>query len=87
MSKPPAVSCVEHGSPAPRRLSGAEAIVIIVIVGMAAGLVTLADLPMGPVLQLLTGAGLVAVLLVGLLTAGPLRAVRGVLGTLLSPTV
>ncbi|MGW7604534.1 hypothetical protein [Streptomyces antimycoticus] len=87
MSKSPAVSCVENGSPAPRRLSGAEAIVIIVIVGVAAVLVTLAGLPMGPVLQLLTGAGLVAVLLVGLLTAGPLRAVRGVLGALLSPTV
>ncbi|MGI5473309.1 hypothetical protein [Streptomyces sp. CA-132043] len=87
MSKPSAISCVETGSPAPRRLGGAEAVVVIVIVAMAAVLVTVACLPLIATLELLAGAGLVAVLLVGMLTAGPLRGVRGALRALLWQTV
>lgn len=82
---PSAVSCVESGTPSPRRLGGAEAVVIIVIVAMAAALVTFAGMTLPLVLHLLVGAGLVAVLLVGLVTGRSARGLRAALRALLSP--
>jgi hypothetical protein len=81
-----AVSCVEGGTPSRRRLGGAEAVVIIVIIGMAAALVAFAGMTMPVVLQLLVGPGLIAVLLVGLVTGPSVRALRAALRALLVPT-
>jgi hypothetical protein len=81
-----AVSCVEGGTPSRRRLGGAEAVVIIVIIGMAAALVAFAGMTMPVVLQLLVGAGLIAVLLVGLVTGPSVRGLRAALRALLVPT-
>ncbi|MFB6643760.1 hypothetical protein ACFCYF_41760 [Streptomyces chartreusis] len=80
-----AASCVENGTSSHRRLGGAEAIVIIVIIAMAAALVTFAGMTLPLVLQLLVGAGLVAVVLVGLVTGRSARGVRAALRALLSP--
>ncbi|MEV5107574.1 hypothetical protein ACFQ7G_19680 [Streptomyces massasporeus] len=80
-----AVSCVESGTPSRQRLGGAEAIVIIVVIAMAAALVAFAGMTMPVVLQLLVGAGLVAVLLVGLLTGPSVRGIRAALRALLAP--
>ncbi|GHE15999.1 hypothetical protein [Streptomyces alanosinicus] len=85
MPKSPSVSCVEHGTPSRRRLSGAEAVVIIVIVAVAAVLAAVAGMPVTVVLQVLLGAGLTAVLVVGLLTGTPVRGVRAALHALLGP--
>ncbi|MFJ9058517.1 hypothetical protein [Streptomyces sp. NPDC102409] len=75
----PAISsCVEHGT-APsstRRLNGAEAIVIIVVVGVTAALVTFAGASSPDVLLLLAGAGLVAGATIALSTRFSFRAVR-----------
>ncbi|MFD5341531.1 hypothetical protein [Streptomyces hawaiiensis] len=79
------VFCVESGTPSRRRLGGAEAIVIIVIIATAAALVAFAGMAMPVVLQLLGGAGLVAVLLVGLLTGPSVRGIRAALRALLAP--
>ncbi|GGJ95068.1 hypothetical protein GCM10011583_28240 [Streptomyces camponoticapitis] len=83
--KPPAASCVESGAPAPRRLYSPEAVVIIVIVVMAAVLVAFAGLPVLDVLQLLGGAGLVAVIVVALGRAAPARGLRIAVRALLTP--
>ena len=80
-----AVSCVESGTPSLRRLGGAEAVVIIVIVAMAAALVTFAGMTLPLVQQLLVGAGLVAVVLVGLVTGRSARGLRAALHALLAP--
>ncbi|MGA5207913.1 hypothetical protein [Streptomyces variegatus] len=86
MRKPSsAASCVEGGTPSRRRLGGAEAVVIIVIIAMASGLVAFAGMAMPVVLQLLVGAGLIAVLLVGLLTGASARVFRAALRSLLAP--
>ncbi|WP_435216463.1 hypothetical protein [Streptomyces sp. bgisy034] len=86
MSKSPSVSCVETGTPSPRRLNGAEAIVIIVIVAVAAVLVAVTGMTVPVMLQLLVGAGLTAVLVVGLVTGAPARGLRAALRALLAPT-
>lgn len=66
---PSTSSCVEHGTPGgARRLNGAEAVVIIVVVGLSAVLVALAGVPGVQVLQLLAGAGLVAGVTIALCT-------------------
>lgn len=86
MPKPrSAVSCVESGAPSHRRLGGAEAVVIIVVIALAAALVTFAGMALPIVLQLLVGAGLVAVLLVCLVTGASTRGLRAALRALLSP--
>ncbi|WP_432029859.1 hypothetical protein [Streptomyces sp. 1222.5] len=85
MPKPHPVSCVENGTPVPRRLGGAEAVVIIVVITMTAVLVTFTEMPLPLVLQLLAGAGLTAALVVGLLTGATTRWLRAVLGALLAP--
>ncbi|MEU9274892.1 hypothetical protein [Streptomyces sp. NPDC048341] len=86
MPKSPSVSCVETGAPSPRRLSGAEAVVIIVIVAVAAILVAVAGMSVPVMLQLLVGAGLTAVLVVGLVTGASARGLRAALRALLAPT-
>jgi hypothetical protein len=83
--KPQSVSCVETGSSSRRRLSGAEAIVIIVIVTVAAALAAVAGMTVPVVLQVLAGAGLTAVLVVGLATGTPVRGLRAALHALLGP--
>lgn len=85
MPKSPSVSCVETGSPSLRRLNGAEAIVIIVIVSVAAVLVAVAGMTVPVMLQLLVGAGLTAVLVVGLATGSSARGLRTALRALLAP--
>jgi hypothetical protein len=80
-----AVSCVESGTPSQRHLGGAEAVVIIVIVAIAAALVAFAGMTLPLVLQLLVGAGLIAVLLVGLVTGTSARGLRAALRALLTP--
>ncbi|CAL9676411.1 hypothetical protein [Streptomyces sp. enrichment culture] len=85
MPKSRPVSCVEHGTPSPRRLGGAEAVVIIVVIAVTAALVALVEMPLHLVLQLLAGAGLTAVLLVGLITGATTRWMRTALAALLSP--
>lgn len=75
---PATSSCVEHGT-APgntRRLNGAEAIVIIVVVGLTAALVAIAGVPGPDVLVLLSGAGLIAGGTIALSTRFSLRALR-----------
>ncbi|MEQ4611601.1 hypothetical protein ABMX48_37385 [Streptomyces cavourensis] len=75
---PATSSCVEHGT-APahtRRLNGAEAIVIIVVVGLTAALVAIAGVPSPDVLVLLSGAGLIAGGTIALSTRFSLRALR-----------
>ncbi|WP_310726886.1 hypothetical protein [Streptomyces sp. N2A] len=76
---PSTSSCVEQGSPGARRLSGTEAIVIIVVVGVSASLVTVAAVPVLEVLQLLAGAGLIAGLTIALSTRFSLRTARSAL--------
>ncbi|MEV0035500.1 hypothetical protein [Streptomyces sp. NPDC050804] len=85
MPKSRPVTCVENGTPSPRRLSGAEAVVVIVIIAMAAALVTIAGMTLSVVLQLLVGAGLTAVLMVGLLTGTWAQGLRSTLRALLAP--
>lgn len=85
MPKSRSVSCVKDGSPSPRRLSGAEAVVIIVIITAAAVLVAVAGMTVPVMLQLLVGAGLIAVLVVGLVTGTPARGLRAALRALLTP--
>ncbi|MER7097714.1 hypothetical protein ABT368_31750 [Streptomyces althioticus] len=85
MPKPRPVSCVENGSQSPRRLGGAEAIVIIVVIAVSAALVAVAGMPLLVVLQLLAGAGLTAAVVVGLLTGATSRWMRAVLRALLAP--
>ncbi|WP_329383398.1 hypothetical protein [Streptomyces sp. NBC_01716] len=84
-NEPPVASCVENGGPAPRRLHSPEAVVIIVIVVMAAVLVAFAGLPVMDVLQLLAGAGLVAVVVVALGRAAPAKGLRVAVRALLTP--
>ncbi|MFJ2736069.1 hypothetical protein [Streptomyces sp. NPDC087317] len=85
MPKSPSVSCVENGYSSRRRLSGAEAIVIIVIVAVAAILATVAGMTVPVVLQVLLGAGLTAVLVISLVTGVPVRGLRAALHALLGP--
>lgn len=85
MPKSSSVSCVETGAPSPRRLNGAEAVVIIVIVAVAAVLVAVAGMSVPVMLQLLVGAGLTAVLVVGLVTGASARGLRAALRALLAP--
>ena len=82
MSKSHSVSCVENGSPSPRRLSGAEAVIITA----AAVLVAVAGMTVPVMLQLLVGVGLIAVLVVGLATGASARGLRAALRALLAPT-
>ncbi|GAA1376604.1 hypothetical protein GCM10009612_75160 [Streptomyces beijiangensis] len=82
---PSVSSCVEHGVPASaRRLNGAEAIVIIVVVGVSAVLVALAGVPSVAVLQLLAGAGFIAGVTIALSTRFSFQAVRTVLKAVLT---
>lgn len=66
-------ACAGHGAPARRRMGGVEAVVVIVILLLAAALYV-TGMPPGEALQLLAGAGLVAVGVVAL----PLRRRGGV---------
>ncbi|WP_405812588.1 hypothetical protein OG524_36965 (plasmid) [Streptomyces sp. NBC_01520] len=85
VSKSQSVSCVENGSPSRRGLSGAEAIVIIVIVTVAAVMTAGAGMTVVVVLQVVLGAGLTSVLVVGLVTGAPVRGLRAALRALLAP--
>lgn len=78
---PATSSCVEHGAPpsSARRLNGAEAIVIIVVVGLTAALVAIAGVPSPDVLLLLAGAGLIAGGTIALSTRFSFQAMRAVL--------
>ncbi|MDX2557654.1 hypothetical protein [Streptomyces stelliscabiei] len=87
MHIPQSVSCVEVGSPARRRLSGTEAVVIVVIVNLAAVLAAVAGLPVLTVVELLLGAGLAAVLMIKLAAATPVPAARTVLRALSGPAL
>jgi len=77
---------VESGTPSRNRLSGAEAVVIIVIVATAGTLVALTGLTIPDVLQLIISAGLIAVLLVGLVCGAPARSLGALLRALLAPS-
>ncbi|MFI1782623.1 hypothetical protein [Streptomyces rubiginosohelvolus] len=71
---------MKHGrSVASRRLNGAEAIVIIVVVGLTAALVVAGKVPVLDVLLLLAGAGLVAGCTIALSTRFSFGAVKTVL--------
>ncbi|MER6297710.1 hypothetical protein [Streptomyces althioticus] len=85
MPKPRPVSCVENATPSPRRLGGAEAVVIIVVITVTAALVAVVGMPLPLALQLLAGAGLTAVLVVGLLTGATTRWLRTALSAFLAP--
>ncbi|MGW0868206.1 hypothetical protein [Streptomyces sp. NPDC002611] len=85
MAKSSSAACVEPSFPAPRRLSGSEAVVIVIIICLGGVLVTVAGMSVPAVLQLLAGAGAVAALVVSMVTGAPQRGLRRVLGTLLSP--
>ncbi|MFC8957372.1 hypothetical protein ACFT8P_32745 [Streptomyces sp. NPDC057101] len=85
MPKSQSVSCMENGPSSRRRLSGTEAIVIIVIITVAAALTAVAGMTVPVVLQVLAGAGLTAVLVVMLITTTPVRGLRAALQALLSP--
>ncbi|WP_326782457.1 hypothetical protein OG481_31400 [Streptomyces longwoodensis] len=86
MPKSRSAFCVESGTPPRNRLGGAEAVVIIVIVATAAILVALEGLTVPDVLQLLISAGLIAVLLVGLVCGTPVRSFGALLRVLLAPS-
>ncbi|MEV6750674.1 hypothetical protein AB0N21_41300 [Streptomyces sp. NPDC051080] len=80
------VSCVESGTRFQRRrLGGAEAAVIIVIIMLAAALVAFAGMPLAVVLQVLVGAGLTAVVVVGLCAGASGRWLRPLVQALLAP--
>lgn len=79
MRYPLSCSCVEHGAPAPRRLNGAEAVVIIVVVGLTTALATLAGLTGVEVLQLVAGGCFLAGSTIVLSTRFSLRSVRAVI--------
>nr|WP_237539437.1 hypothetical protein [Streptomyces sp. SID4951] len=64
-------------------MGGAEAAVIIVII-IVAGVAMVVGLPLTVILQLLAGAGLVAVVTVLLVTSGLGKVLRPVLKTLLA---
>ncbi|MER6774939.1 hypothetical protein ABT389_35000 [Streptomyces bacillaris] len=71
---------MEHGrTAASRRLNGAEAIVIIVVIGLTAALVVAGRVPVPDVLLLLAGAGLIAGCTIAVSTRFSLRAARTVL--------
>ncbi|WP_328741268.1 hypothetical protein OHA91_39670 (plasmid) [Streptomyces erythrochromogenes] len=72
--------------PAPRRLHTPDAVVIIVII-LAAAALSSTGLPVADVLQLLACAGLVAILLIGLGTAAPVKAIRAALRVAAGPAV
>lgn len=76
---PSARPCVEHGSPSARRLNGAEAIVIIVVVIITAALTALAGVPALEAIQLLAAAGLIAGATIALSTRLSFKTVRTVL--------
>ncbi|WP_432000390.1 hypothetical protein [Streptomyces sioyaensis] len=63
-------TCADRGAPARRRMGGVEAVVVIVILLLAAAL-HVTGMPPGEAMQLLVGAGLVAVGVVALSGAGP----------------
>ncbi|MEU9317292.1 hypothetical protein [Streptomyces sp. NPDC048295] len=77
-------SCVQGTPSLPQRLNGPEAVVVIVIVTVASVLAIVSGLPVLDVLQLVAGAGLVAVLVVALATGAPTRAVRTALRAVLT---
>ncbi|MEU7108721.1 hypothetical protein ACFQ2B_00365 [Streptomyces stramineus] len=83
---PLSAACVHDIVRSARRLTGAEAAVIIVIVLTAAALAALARLPLGVVLALLAGAAFVAVTVVALVSRGPSRAVAVITRAMLSST-
>lgn len=85
MHVPPSLSCVESRSLLPRRLSGSEAVVIVVIVTAAAVLTAVLGLPLITVLELLLGAGMTAVLVVAMVSGTPARRARTVLRALSGP--
>ncbi|MFG2123969.1 hypothetical protein [Streptomyces sp. NPDC048710] len=68
MSRSKKLSCVESG-PSGRRLGGYEAAVVIVVIVTASTLV-LTGVPLIVTLQVLGQAGLLSVVLLGLLTRG-----------------
>jgi hypothetical protein len=80
----PSASCVQGTPPIPQRLNGPEAVVVIVIVTVASALAIVSGLPVLDVLQLVAGAGLVAVLVVALVAGAPVRAVRTALRAVLT---
>lgn len=78
-------SCVQSTPPIHQRLNGPEAVVVIVIVTVSSVLAVVSGLPVLDVLQLIAGAGLVAVLVVALATGAPTRAARTALRAVLTP--
>jgi hypothetical protein len=75
--------CGAQAPATPRRIHGPEAVVFIVIITLAAVLVPCEGLQAVDVLQLLAGAGLVAVLVIGL-AAGAARGLRAALRAMLT---
>ncbi|PJM98010.1 hypothetical protein CG740_38235 [Streptomyces sp. CB01201] len=69
MNRRQCTECVETPRP-PRRLSGTEAVVVIVVIAIGAAL-ALAGMPVATVLELLTGAGLVGLRLTRRPTPAP----------------
>jgi hypothetical protein len=72
--------CVSHGSPAHRRLAGAEALVIVVVVVVAAMLTT-GGMSINEMMSRLAAAGLLAVGLTQLATGAVATGLRRLAGT------
>jgi hydrogenase/urease accessory protein HupE len=85
MDKSSSAACVNPSLPGPRRLSGSEAVVIVIIICLGAVLATVAGMSIPAVLQLLAGAGVVAALVVGMVTGAPQQGLRRALNALLGP--
>lgn len=67
------------------RLTAPEAVVVVVIVVIAAVLVTVGGLSLMAALELLAGTGLLAGLLLTVVSGAPGRAIRAIVRTGLSP--
>ncbi|MFG1663824.1 hypothetical protein [Streptomyces sp. Y7] len=85
MVKSSPAACVEPGLLGPRRLTGSEAVVIVIIICLGAVLATVAGMNIPAVLQLLAGAGTVAALVVAMVTRAPQQGLRRALSALLGP--
>ncbi|MFB7585356.1 hypothetical protein [Streptomyces hydrogenans] len=77
-------SCVSAASTR-ARLTYPEAIVVIVVVLIASALVVVGRMSVGDVLQLVAGTGLLAALIVSVVSGAPARVVRAVLQATFSP--
>ncbi|MFB7428729.1 hypothetical protein ACFC0K_36205 [Streptomyces hydrogenans] len=67
------------------RLTAPEAVVVVVIVVIAAALVSFGGLSLTAALELLASTGVLASVVVALVSGAPVRAIRAIIRTGLSP--